>query len=160
MTAKWRVAGMTTPLRRRAHNRGPVRWSRTMTGSDEDAIRELVATWMSATRAGDTAAVLDLMTDDAVFLVAGRPPFGKPEFAAAAQAQAASAVTFDGRSDIQELQVHGDWAFLRSRLTVTTTQAGQAPAVRSGHTLTILRKEAGRWRLARDANLLLPQSGA
>jgi uncharacterized protein (TIGR02246 family) len=131
-----------------------------MAVSDEDAIRALVETWMDATRAGDTAAVLELMTDDAVFLVAGRPPFGKHEFAAAAQAQAASAVTFDGRSDIQEIQVHGDWAFLRSHLSVTTTQPGQAPVVRSGHTLTILRKEHGRWRLARDANLLAAPSGA
>jgi hypothetical protein len=27
---------------------------------------------------------------------------------------------------------------------------------RSGHTLTVLRKEQGRWLLARDANLLAP----
>ena len=38
---------------------------------DEAAIRELVSTWMAATKAGDAATVLDLMTDDAVFLVAG-----------------------------------------------------------------------------------------
>jgi ketosteroid isomerase-like protein len=28
--------------------------------------------------------------------------------------------------------------------------------VRAGHTLTILRKEAGKWKIARDANLLAP----
>ena len=32
---------------------------------------------MSATRAGDIATVLSLMTDDVVFLVAGQQPFGK-----------------------------------------------------------------------------------
>ena len=32
--------------------------------SDEQQIRELVATWMSATRNGDLATVLSLMTDD------------------------------------------------------------------------------------------------
>ena len=31
---------------------------------DERAIRELVDKWMEASRAGDTAAVLELMTDD------------------------------------------------------------------------------------------------
>lgn len=127
-----------------------------MRQDDEAAIRELVSAWMDATRAGDTSKVLGLMADDAVFLVAGRPPFGKREFLEAAQAQASSQVRFDGHSEIEELQVLGDWAFLRSRLTVSTTQPGQAPVVRSGHTLTLLRKEDGRWRLARDANLLVP----
>ena len=51
--------------------------------TDEQQIRELVATWMSATKAGDVETVLSLMTDDVKFLVAGRPPFGKQEFAAA-----------------------------------------------------------------------------
>ena len=38
---------------------------------DEQQIRDLVATWMSATSAGDIDTVLSLMTDDVVFLVAG-----------------------------------------------------------------------------------------
>ena len=124
---------------------------------DEKAIRELVATWMAATRAGDSATVLDLMTDDAVFLVPGQPPFGKSAFAEAAKAQAAASVEFDGESEIQEIRILGDWAFMISRLRVTSTQPGNdQPVVRAGYTLTILRKEAGKWRLARDANLLAP----
>ena len=51
--------------------------------ADEQEIRELVATWMAATKAGDLATVLSLMTDDVVFLVAGNEPFGKQQFAAA-----------------------------------------------------------------------------
>ena len=79
--------------------------------NDEQAIRDLVATWMSATKSGDTETVLDLMTDDAVFLVPGKPPFGKREFAQGAQAQSQASLQFDGRSEIQEIQVLGDWAF-------------------------------------------------
>jgi uncharacterized protein (TIGR02246 family) len=60
-----------------------------MRQDDEAAIRALVSTWMEATRTGDTAKVLELMADDVVFLVAGRPPFGKREFEAATTAQAA-----------------------------------------------------------------------
>jgi uncharacterized protein (TIGR02246 family) len=124
---------------------------------DEKAIRELVATWMAATKAGDSATVLDLMTDDAVFLVPGRPPFGKSAFAEAAKAQTAASVEFDGESEIQEIRLLGDWAFMINRLKVTVTQPGNdQPVVRAGYTLTILRKEAGQWRLARDANLLAP----
>src|SRR5207245_8763838 len=41
---------------------------------DEQAIRQLVATWLSASKAGDTEKVLSLMADDVVFLVPGQPP--------------------------------------------------------------------------------------
>ena len=50
---------------------------------DERAIRELVAAWMAATKAGDHDRVLSLMTDDVVFMVPGREPFGREAFAAA-----------------------------------------------------------------------------
>src|SRR4051812_14593489 len=49
---------------------------------DERAIHDLVATWMSASQAGDTATVQSLMTEDVIFMVPGREPFGKEVFAA------------------------------------------------------------------------------
>jgi uncharacterized protein (TIGR02246 family) len=120
---------------------------------DERAVRDLVATWMAASQAGDVETVLGLMTDDVVFMVPGREPFGKDTFAAAARGMTGSRM--EGTSDIVELKVLGDWAYLRSHLTVTMTSPGGDPVRRAGYTLTVLRKEAdGRWRLARDANLL------
>ena len=99
--------------------------------SDEREIRQLISTWMEATKAGDVDAVLGLMAEDVVFLVPGQPPMiGKAAYAAAARAQAEQGLEFDGRSEIQEVQ---------------------------GHTLSILRKQGGRWVLARDANLLAPE---
>jgi uncharacterized protein (TIGR02246 family) len=124
--------------------------------SDEQAIRDLVATWMAATRDGDVDTVLGLMTDDAVFLTPGRPPMTKTDFAKAAESQAGGkAPKFDGHSEMLEVQVLGDWAFMRTRLSVTATPPdGSPPTRREGHTLTLLRKDSGRWKLARDANLL------
>jgi len=123
---------------------------------DESAIRQLVATWLSATRAGDTETLLDLMTDDVVFLVAGQEPFGREAFARASREQAEASVVFDGASEIQEIRILGDWAYLRTRLRVSATRPGtELPMIRSGHTLSILRKDAGEWRIARDANLLV-----
>jgi uncharacterized protein (TIGR02246 family) len=120
---------------------------------DERAIRELVATWMSASKAGDSETVLSLIADDAVFTVVGQEPFGKEAFRAASQGQKDLAI--EGTSDIREIQVLGDWAFLRNYLTVTVTPPGGAPIRRAGWTLTILRKSAaGKWQLARDANLM------
>ena len=121
---------------------------------DEKAIRELVATWMEASRTGDTDTVLSLMADDVVFMVPGREPFGKEEFAAAARGM--TDLRIEGSSEIQEIEVFGGWAYLRNRLTITMTPAGgEAMLRRSGYTLSILRKEKdGRWLLVRDANLL------
>jgi uncharacterized protein (TIGR02246 family) len=125
---------------------------------DEQEIRQLVATWMAATKAGDVGTVLSLMADDAVFLVPGRPPMRKADFAAAAQAQAGPAAPqFDGTSDILEIKLVGDWAFMWTRLRVTITPAaGGVPVAREGHPLSILTKQNGKWLLARDANLLGP----
>ncbi len=123
-------------------------------GDDERAIRELIDTWLAASRSGDLATVLDLMTDDVVFMVPGRKPFGKEEFAAASQGMKNARI--EGTSEIEEILVLGDWAYLRNRLEMAITPPGAAePLRRSGYTLTILRREPdGRWRLARDANLL------
>lgn len=121
---------------------------------DERSIRELVEAWLAATRSGDLPKVLDLMTDDVVFIVPGREPFGKEAFAAASEGM--RDVRIDGRSEINELRILGDWAYMRSYLEVTMSgPGGGMSGRRSGHTLTIFRKEPdGRWRLARDANLL------
>ena len=120
---------------------------------DERAIRELIAKWMQASQAGDTETVLGLMTDDVVFMVPGREPFGKEAFAAAAKDMQGARI--EGTSDIRELKVLGDWAYLRSYLEVKMMPPGGNAVERSGYTLTILRKQPdGRWLLARDANLL------
>ena len=123
---------------------------------DERAIRQLVSTWMAASQAGDTETVLSLMADDVVFMVVGQEPFGKAAFAAAARGM--QNVRMEGTSDIRELTVLGDWAYLRNHLTVTMTPPGGQPVRRAGYTLTILRKTpAGQWLLARDANLMTTQ---
>ena len=126
--------------------------------TDEQLIRDLVSTWMQATQAGDVDTVLRLMTDDVVFLVPGRPPMDKAGFAAAARAQAqGQAPSFEGQSEIQEIQIAGEWAFMWTRLSVVATPPNGAPPIeRAGHTLTVLRRDGGRWKLARDANLLAP----
>jgi uncharacterized protein (TIGR02246 family) len=56
---------------------------------------------------------------------------------------------------IQEIEVRGDWAYLRNYIEMTVWPPdGGKPVRRSGYTLTLLRQERdGRWRLARDANL-------
>jgi len=120
---------------------------------DERAIRELVDSWMEASRRGDTATVLDLMTDDVLFMTPSREPFGKDAFRESSEAM--RDVRIEGRAEIQEIEVLGDRAWIRNHIDLTLTPAEGEPLKRSGYTLTILRKgDDGRWRLFRDANLV------
>jgi uncharacterized protein (TIGR02246 family) len=121
---------------------------------DEQAIRQLLTTWLDASKAGDTEKVLSLMTEDVVFLVTGQPPMrGKAAFAAS-QAALKSA-KLEATGEIQEIKVLGDWAYMWTRLSVVITPAGGAtPTKRAGNTLSILRRQADGWVIARDANML------
>lgn len=126
---------------------------------DEEAIRQLVQTWMDATKAGDVDTVLSLMADDVVFLVTGQSPMvGKEAFAEAARQQSDEGLPqFEGNGEIEEIQVLGDWAFMWTKLTVSVTPPNESSALlRAGYTLSVLRKEHGHWLLARDANMLAP----
>jgi uncharacterized protein (TIGR02246 family) len=119
---------------------------------DERQIRHVIETWMEKSKAGDTAAVLELMTDDVVFLTAGRT-FGKEEFAKGMESM--KGMTFEGSSDIQEIEIAEDWAFVRSELTVKVTTPDGKETTRTGPALSIFRRSVDRnWQLARDANLL------
>jgi uncharacterized protein (TIGR02246 family) len=124
---------------------------------DERAIRQVVATWMEASQSGDATTVLSLMTDDAVFMVPGREPFGREVFEAASNQP--NAAKIEGTNEIVEVQILGDWAFTRNRIDLSIIPPTGEPVRRSGYTLTLFRKESdGRWRLARDANLLAVKS--
>jgi uncharacterized protein (TIGR02246 family) len=112
-----------------------------------------MARWMAASSAGDVPTVLSLMADDALFLVPGRPPCGKEEFAAASRGM--RDVRLEASNDIEELRVLGDWAFCISRVAVNVTPRDGAPFRRAGYTMTLFRREPnGAWVLARDANLM------
>ena len=120
---------------------------------DVRAIRNLIDRWMKASKAGDIAAVLNMMTDDVVFMTCGSEPFGKEEFAAGMSSM--KGVQIDGTAEVKEVAITGDWAWARSHLSVTMTMPDGKQIKRSGYTLSILTKDMdGRWLIARDANLL------
>lgn len=120
---------------------------------DERAIQELIATWMRASKCGDVNTVLSLMADDVIFMVPGREPFGKDVFRAASEAM--KNVRLTGSNDIREINVLGDWAYIRNYIEITVTSPEGGAMRRKGYTLSILRKQSdGKWLLWRDANLV------
>jgi uncharacterized protein (TIGR02246 family) len=122
------------------------------TRADEQAIRKLIDDWMQASAQGDLDRVLSMMSDDVVFMTAGREPFGKKEFAA--QSQGMKDIRIEGVAKPAEIKVLGDWAYLRNHIDLTMTPKGGQPMKRSGYTLTILQRQSGRWVITRDANLM------
>jgi uncharacterized protein (TIGR02246 family) len=125
--------------------------------TDEQAIRDLIANWARASAVGDLPQILSAMSEDAVFLTPGNPPMrGRDSFAAAFQQLAG--IHLEASSQIEEIRVSGDMAYAWTSLTVTATpKNGGTPVRRSGHTLTVFRKQPdGSWVLTRDANLLGP----
>ena len=129
-----------------------------MSADEDDArqIRELVDSWIAASNARDLPAFIGMMTDDIVFMTPGRAPFGKAEFAA--DVERMKSVAIDARAEVQEIEVFGPRAYIRNHVRVELTSPGQAPKRVSGYAMSVLRKEAdGRWRIARDANLVMPE---
>jgi|SRR5579871_6509778 len=123
---------------------------------DERAIRDLISTWIAASKAGDLNTVLQSMSDDVIFMVPGRS-FGKAEFKAASEGM--KGMNFEAVSEVLEVQVIGDHAWSRTRLTVTVTPPNGSIVRRSGNTLSILQKEAnGKWVMIRDANMLAAEA--
>ena len=92
---------------------------------DEKAIRQVVDTWMAGSKSGDLATVLSLMTDDVIFMIPGQEPFGKEAFAAASKS--IGSMHIEGSSEILELRVLGDWAFIRNRIEITATPPSGNP---------------------------------
>jgi uncharacterized protein (TIGR02246 family) len=129
-----------------------------VTQGDEQAIRELVDTWLAASKKGDLTTMLSLLDDDVLFIVPGKEPFGKQAFAASNREQMKD-TKMEASIDIKEIEVIGEWAWMRSFLRLTFTPAGGDPAKLSGHILTILHKnQDGRWVIKRDANFVMPES--
>ncbi len=120
---------------------------------DEQAIRKVVADWCRASATGDADSMTTMLSDDMVFIVPGQSPFGKKDFKAAWDGPMRGAKV-DCDAHVEEVLLSGDFGVTRTRLSVAiTTPDGQTSRAK-GYTMTLFRKQGGRWLLARDANLL------
>jgi uncharacterized protein (TIGR02246 family) len=124
---------------------------------DEQAIRDSVDTWLAASKRGDANTLRNLLADDVMFITPTREPFGKEAFFG--DEDQTNDTAMEANIDIKEIEIAGDWAWMRSFLNVTFTPAGGKPAKHAGHILTIFQKQPdGRWVIKRDANFVQPQN--
>jgi uncharacterized protein (TIGR02246 family) len=98
--------------------------------SNNEKIREVVTNWMRATEEGNLETVLSLIAEDAVFLLPDQPPMRGREAFAATLRSALGQVRIEGKPDIQEIHVAGDYAFCWNQLSLTATPLQGGPAQR------------------------------
>ena len=122
---------------------------------DENSVREFMESWHAATIAEDRETLRSLIAPDAVFLIAkNEPMIGRDAFAASFD-QATKRFRITPSGQIRDVLFSGELACCWTELTVTLTpRAGGDQIVKTGTTLTILRRAGQGWQLVRDANLL------
>src|SRR5437868_12716967 len=119
---------------------------------EKTAITSLLSSYEAALNASNTAAVMPLYADDAVFM----PPNNQPAVGAAAVRQAYEAlfkaIKLDLKFTVAEVvQVAPDWAFARTNSAGTlTVNAAGAKSAEANQELFIFKKGAdGAWKIAR-----------
>lgn len=132
-----------------------------MSERDRQAIQQLGRDWAEAVHHRDVDRLLDLVTDDVVFMPANAPSVvGR---AALEQSYRAFFAGFEASQVFapEEIQVGGDWAFVRGTDTLEMKPlAGGDAVVVTARGISILRRvEDGSWRFARGiTNLESPQT--
>jgi uncharacterized protein (TIGR02246 family) len=119
---------------------------------EEESVRRALAAFTEAVNRADYEAVLEMVTDDAVFWTANYPALsGKAAIRAAYAGLAAYRVHQE--FEIEELQVCGDWAFVRGYEDSTLDPKdgkGERLEIRRRRAISILRRQAdGTWKTAR-----------
>lgn len=125
--------------------------------SVEQVIREAHSAWIEAVNAGDLVSLLNLMTDDAVFLNPGQSPLG-PDGFSLGFSDSHQQARINCISELVEVVVVGEVAYTlcRDSLSVIPRDGGEATQL-AGDRLTVYRKQPdGRWLLDRDAHTLSP----
>lgn len=121
--------------------------------ADDGAAHRAHDAYVAAINSNDLGQLLDMLTDDVVFLAPGEPPYvGKAALLPWLEGYLAAYRTHWDKP-VHEFVVNGDWAFERySYRSTDTPLAGGEPVVDTGWGLLIYRRGTdGQWRVARDA---------
>jgi uncharacterized protein (TIGR02246 family) len=120
---------------------------------DINSIRTLMDSVMAVSRKGDLEAYLSLYTDDALWMTHDRlEDAGKEEVRD--YYSWINDYTFDQKLTINEIEIAGDWAFIRFTadgwILPKPSVEGERERVISRHFTIASRQADGSWKLARD----------
>ncbi len=122
-----------------------------MSEADVEAIKHTAAAWGRAYANGDLAALERFYTDESVVIPRRKRKytgwneireFFGPRFGAA---------KVKSESKIENLQVHGDWAFMQGVTTITAEpKDGRPPEVESARFFILFKRYADGWKVYQD----------
>jgi uncharacterized protein (TIGR02246 family) len=120
-----------------------------MSDAIADEIEKLIEEEFMAGNANDVEALLRLRTPDAVELFPGAPPIVGQDAIRAAWKQETDVIEQYTNRSIQEVNLAGDWAFIRFVFTHTITPvAGGDPHISNSQGLWIIRRQLdGSWKI-------------
>lgn len=126
----------------------------TMTPTDEQAIRRLADAMLSAEIAGDAAFFAGVLAPDVVIMPSGVPPIvglgSCLEFIHGVLDDVLREFDRDLGYVIDEIHVHGDFAFDRGTFTqILVPKLGGPTLYEQGQFLRVYARIEGRWKLAR-----------
>ncbi len=125
----------------------------TQLADDAASIRRLVGhEWEAAWKAGDAAAVSEYYAEDAVLFPQNEYPIAGKSAIQSGYERIFAAFNVTGSSEVAELEVAGDWGFMRGSYTtcVAPKEGGRAAENDRGTWLWIVRRQAdGSWKIAR-----------
>src|SRR5678815_4832724 len=131
----------------------PERGSTGETNSSDASAHQAHEAYVTAINSNDLNQMLDVLTDDVVFLSAHEAPMvGKAAVRPWLEAYLKAYKTHWDKP-VQEFIVNGDWAIERYSYTSTDTPIGGGDVVTdTGWGLVLYHHDAdGKWRVARDA---------
>ena len=122
------------------------------TGGDRARITAIEDRIRAAFAAGNAEGVAAEYTEDALLLPQGAPAVSGRAAIADLYRTVFKDYRCELKTEIEEVEIAGDWAFVRGRLQSTVTpKAGGDPMVSRGKYLAIVRRgPGGVWRFARD----------
>jgi ketosteroid isomerase-like protein len=120
------------------------------TDPDAAAVRQALDEFGAAVSRGDFPAVLDMITDDAVFWPANSPALSDKAIMKAAY-ERLGGYRVHAEFEPEEIQVCGDWAYARGyeSFTLEPKAGGPTVEIKRRRALTIFKREDGRWKTAR-----------
>lgn len=117
---------------------------------EKSAIEKLLLSYRDALNASKVNDVLPLYTDDGVFMPSGAPSAIGLEQLQASYSFVFKSIQLNIEFFIDEIMIHGDYAFARTTSKGTTLIRTNGQTVpEENRELFILEKENGHWKIAR-----------
>jgi uncharacterized protein (TIGR02246 family) len=121
---------------------------------DEAAIRQLSASWLAAVNAKDLGRIIDLVTDDVVFLLPEGPPVVGKTAVEELYRRLFSGFELEQSVEIEDIYIAGDRGFIwgTDSLKINPLKGGQQKQTKMLGMTIVQRQPDGPWKISHGIN--------